>query len=369
MKVLVTGVAGFIGYHVARRLVDQGHAVLGIDNLNRYYDVRLKLDRLRDLGLEFAGDVGPAAGPAGDAGPAGGDAGDGQGEPEAGRAPSGLRFRRLDLTDSGRTAALFAEERFDAVCHLAAQAGVRYSLSDPFAYTANNVHGFLSVLEAARHHPVRHLVYASSSSVYGLDRHVPFGETGAADHPVSLYAATKRANELMAHSYSHLFGIPTTGLRFFTVYGPWGRPDMALFQFTRALLREEPIELYNHGEMRRDFTYVDDAVDAVVRVLERPAQGVAGWDGRQSSLSPAPARVYNVGNGAPASVYDLVQALEQELGMEARVRKVPMQPGDVAQTWADCTALRAELGWTAHVTIREGVRRFVAWYRRYNGPP
>ena len=252
MKVLVTGVAGFIGYHVARRLVDQGHAVLGIDNLNRYYDVRLKLDRLRDLGLEFAGDVGPAAGPAGDAGPAGGDAGDGQGEPEAGRAPSGLRFRRLDLTDSGRTAALFAEERFDAVCHLAAQAGVRYSLSDPFAYTANNVHGFLSVLEAARHHPVRHLVYASSSSVYGLDRHVPFGETGAADHPVSLYAATKRANELMAHSYSHLFGIPTTGLRFFTVYGPWGRPRHgAVPVHARAPARRADRALQPRGDAAR----------------------------------------------------------------------------------------------------------------------
>ena len=342
MKILITGMAGFIGFHLARRMAALGHRVFGIDNLNRYYDVRLKLDRLQELGIRCAKDHGP----------------------ETITADSGLRFRRLDLTDAEAVANLCVEERFDVVCHLAAQAGVRYSLSDPFAYTANNVHGFLSVLEAVRQTPVRHLVYASSSSVYGLDRHVPFSESGAADHPVSLYAATKRANELMAHSYSHLFGIPSTGLRFFTVYGPWGRPDMALFSFTRAILNGEPIDLYNHGNMERDFTCVDDVVEAVLRVIDHPPRGAADWDGRQSAVSSAPARVYNVGNGDPVSVLDLVSALEQALGKKAIVREVPIQPGDVPRTWADCTALREELGHTAHTSITAGVKRFVAWYRR-----
>ena len=243
--------AGFIGFHLARRMVELGHRVFGIDNLNRYYDVQLKLDRLRELGIACDESCGP----------------------EIYTAESGLHFRRLDLADAEAVGALCAEERFDVVSHLAAQAGVRYSLSDPFAYTSNNVHGFLSVLEAVRQTPVRHLVYASSSSVYGLDRHVPFTESSAADHPVSLYAATKRANELMAHSYSHLFGIPSTGLRFFTVYGPWGRPDMALFSFTRAILNGDPIDLYNHGDMERDFTYIDDVVESVLRVIDHPPQG------------------------------------------------------------------------------------------------
>ena len=215
-----------------------------------------------------------------------------------------------------------------------------------------------------RQTPVRHLVYASSSSVYGLDRHVPFTESSAADHPVSLYAATKRANELMAHSYSHLFGIPSTGLRFFTVYGPWGRPDMALFSFTRAILNGDPIDLYNHGIMERDFTYVDDVVEAVLRVIDHPPQGASDWDGRQSSVSPAPARIYNVGNGDPVSVLDLVRAIEQALGKQAIVREVPIQPGDVPRTWADGTAIREELGHTGHTSLTEGVDGFVAWYRR-----
>ena len=346
MKVLITGIAGFIGFHLARRMVDFGHRVFGIDNLNRYYDVQLKLDRLRELGIVCSETCGP----------------------EAITAESGLRFRRLDIADAEAVAALCAEERFDVVCHLAAQAGVRNSLSDPFAYTSNNVHGFLSVLEAMRQTPVRHLVYASSSSVYGLDRHVPFTESSAADHPVSLYAATKRANELMAHSYSHLFGIPSTGLRFFTVYGPWGRPDMALFSFTRAILNGDPIDLYNHGDMERDFTYIDDVVEAIVRVADHPPQGEPDWDGRQSAVSPAPARVYNVGNGDPVSVLDLVTALEEALGKKAVTREVPIQPGDVPRTWADCTALREEFGYTAHTSLTEGVDRFVGWYRRNQHP-
>ena len=344
MKVLITGIAGFIGFHLARRMVELGHRVFGVDNLNRYYDVRLKLDRLQELGIMCTKEHGL----------------------ETIAADSGLRFRRVDLTDAEVLAALCAEERFDVVCHLAAQAGVRYSLSDPFAYTANNVHGFLSVLEATRQTPVRQLVYASSSSVYGLDRHVPFSESSAADHPVSLYAATKRANELMAHSYSHLFGIPSTGLRFFTVYGPWGRPDMALFSFTRAILNGDPIDLYNHGDMERDFTYIDDVVEAVLRVIDHPPQGAPDWDGRQSGVSPAPARVYNVGNGDPVSVLDLVSAIEQALGKKAIIREVPIQPGDVPRTWADGTALREELGHAAHTSLIEGVNRFVAWYRRNN---
>ena len=342
MKVLITGIAGFIGFHLAHRMVELGHRVFGVDNLNRYYDVRLKLDRLQELGIMCTEEHGL----------------------ETIAADSGLRFRRVDLTDAEVVAALCAEERFDVVCHLAAQAGVRYSLSDPFAYTANNVHGFLSVLEAIRQTPVRQLVYASSSSVYGLDRHVPFTESSAADHPVSLYAATKRANELMAHSYSHLFGIPSTGLRFFTVYGPWGRPDMALFSFTRAILNGDPIDLYNHGDMERDFTYIDDVVEAVLRVIDHPPQGAADWDGRQSGVSPAPARVYNVGNGDPVSVLDLVSAIEQALGKKAIIREVPIQPGDVPRTWADGTALREELGYAPHTPVREGVSQFVSWYRR-----
>ena len=236
---------------------------------------------------------------------------------------------------------------------------------DPWSYVTNNLHGFLSILEAARAYPVRHLVYASSSSVYGLDRFVPFSETSAADHPASLYAATKRSNELMAHSYSQLFGIPTTGLRFFTVYGPWGRPDMALFVFTRALLRADTIDLFNHGEMQRDYTYIDDIVDGVLPVLDHPPQGVSEWDGRQSSISPAPARVYNVGHGSPVSLHDLVAALEDELGIEAKTSRVPIQLGDVACTWADCAALREGMGFKPTVTIREGVKHFVDWYRGY----
>ena len=346
MKILVTGAAGFIGHHVTRRLAGQGHEVVGIDNLNPYYDVRLKLDRLRELGVETAGTDGTEAGMIQAARP-------------------GLRFQRMDLVDAERVRALFAEQQFELVYHLAAQAGVRYSLSDPWAYVASNMNGFLSVLEAARAHPVRHLVYASSSSVYGLDRLQPFGEAGAADHPASLYAASKRSNELMAHSYSHLFEIPTTGLRFFTVYGPWGRPDMALFSFTKAILGGTPIELYNHGDMRRDYTYVDDIVEAVLRVGARPPQGDPSWDGRQSSVSPAPARVYNVGHGSPVALGDFVTALEDELGMKAKVKMVPMQPGDVKETWADCTALREDIGFEPQTSLRDGVKHFVAWYRRY----
>ena len=340
VKVLITGMAGFIGFHLARRMAQLGHRVFGVDSLNRYYDVELKLDRLRQLGIEYSG-------------------------PGTITAASGLQFQHLDLTDAASVAALCAEQRFDVVCHFAAQAGVRYSLSNPFTYTLNNVHGFLGVLEAVRQTPVRHLVYASSSSVYGLDRHVPFSESSAADHPVSLYAATKRANELMAHSYSHLFGIPSTGLRLFTVYGPWGRPDMALFTFTRAILNGEQIDLYNHGKMERDFTYIDDVVEAVLRVIAHPPHGAEDLAAQQSAISPVPARVYNVGCGQPVSLHDLVSTLEGALHRKAMIRKLPIEPGDVPRTWADTTAFRETFSYTPRVGIREGAQHFVAWFRDY----
>ena len=347
MKILITGIAGFIGFHLALRMVELGHRVFGIDNLNRYYDVQLKLDRLRELGIACSETCGP----------------------ETLTAESGLRFRRLDLADAEAVAALCAEERFDLVCHLAAQAGVRYSLSDPFAYTSNNVHGFLSVLEACRQAPVGHLVYASSSSVYGLDRHVPFTESTAADHPVSLYAATKRANELMAHSYSHLFGIPSTGLRFFTVYGPWGRPDMALFRFTRNILAGRPIDVYNHGRHRRDFTYIDDIVQAVVRVVDRPASPNPEWRGEspEPGTSAAPYRVYNLGNRRAEPLERYIEVLEAALGRKAERRLLPLQPGDVPETLADVDDLAADVHYRPDTPIEVGVQRFVEWYRDYYG--
>ncbi len=346
MKALVTGVAGFIGHHVAGRLVAQGHDVVGVDNLNGYYDVSLKVDRLRELGIAAAADTTPDSG-------------------MIKAKDLSVQFLRLDLEDSKGILSLFSQEKFEIVYHLAAQAGVRYSLSDPWAYVGSNLSGFLSILEAARSHPVRHLVYASSSSVYGLDSLQPFGEAGAADHPVSLYAASKRSNELMAHAYSHLFGMPSTGLRFFTVYGPWGRPDMALFTFTKAILSGMPIELFNYGDMRRDYTYVDDVADAVLLVGDHPPRGDPSGDGHRSSVSPAPARVYNVGRGSPVSLADFVKALEDELGMKARVKNVAMQRGDVKETWADCTLLREEIGFEPRTSLRDGVKHFVAWYRHY----
>ena len=281
-------------------------------------------------------------------------------------AGSSLRFMRLDLTDHERVLALFSDERFDVVCHLAAQAGVRYSLSDPFAYVSSNVHGFLSILEAARKHPVRHLVYASSSSVYGLEQSLPFTEASAAHRPISLYAASKRSNELVAHSYSHLFGIPTTGLRFFTVYGPWGRPDMTLFKFTRAILSGETIELFNYGDMRRDYTYLDDAADVVVRLTDKSPVVAPRYASSGLTISPVPAKIYNVGHGSPCGLQEVLSALEDELGAKAKVRKVGLQAGDVT-AWADCTTLTREVGLRARTPIREAVRRFVAWYRQHYG--
>ncbi|MBN8453816.1 NAD-dependent epimerase [Accumulibacter sp.] len=332
MKILVTGAAGFIGMHTALSLLRRGDSVVGIDNLNDYYDVRLKHDRLQQLA--------------------------GQGD---------FRFERLDLADRAAMAALFARQGFDRVIHLAAQAGVRYSLVNPEAYVDSNLSGFLSVLEGCRHHGVEHLVYASSSSVYGGNTRMPFSERDNVDHPVSLYAATKKANELMAHTYSHLYRLPTTGLRFFTVYGPWGRPDMAAFLFTSAILEGRPIDVFNHGQMQRDFTYIDDIVAAVVRVCDRLPTGDQGFDSGQPdpASSSAPYRVFNIGNHQPVALTEFIGCLERQLGRAAERRLLPMQSGDVPATYADTAALAQWIGFAPATPLADGVARFVRWYRDY----
>lgn len=345
MKILVTGIAGFIGYHLSRRLAERGDNVLGLDNLNDYYDVRVKHGRLKELGFPVVERLGKRT--------------------FASAKHANLRFVRMDILDKNELSELFNRERFGVVVNLAAQAGVRYSLTNPDTYIRNNIQGFLNILEMVREHPVEHLVYASSSSVYGIDKLMPFGESGAADHPASLYAVSKRSNELMAHSYSHLYGIATTGLRFFTVYGPWGRPDMSLFLFTKAMLEGKPIDVFNHGNMKRDFTYVDDIVEGIVRVVDRVPTGDSAWDGRQSAVGPAPARVYNIGNGAPVRLMDFIEALETELGVEAQKNMMPLQPGDVPATWADCSSLERHIGYRPSTDVREGIREFVKWYRSF----
>ena len=332
--ILVTGAAGFIGFHVARRLAAAGRAVVGLDNLNAYYDPALKQARLDALAKERE-----------------------------------FRFVKLDLADRAGVAALFAEHGFSHVVHLAAQAGVRYSLVDPHAYADANLTGFLNILEGCRHARSNHLLYASSSSVYGANTKMPFSTAQNVDHPLSLYGATKKANELMAHAYAHLFGLPTTGLRFFTVYGPWGRPDMAMWLFTEAILAGRPIKLFNHGNMRRDFTYVDDVVEAVVRLIERPPAGDAGWSGDapDPATSRAPWRVYNIGNHTPVEVPEVVRLLEQALGRQAVRELLPMQPGDVPETCADVDDLRRDVGFAPATPIADGIGRFVGWFRAYHG--
>jgi UDP-glucuronate 4-epimerase len=347
MKFLITGTAGFIGYHLTRRLAAADNEIVGLDSINSYYDVKLKYSRLAELGFEKPEQW--ADNPV----------------PKSSRLYSNLRFVRMELENAAALKALFAAESFDIVINLAAQAGVRYSLVNPDVYITGNIQGFLNLLEAARAHPVRHLVYASSSSVYGLNTIQPFSEAGPADHPASLYAVSKRSNELMAHSYSHLYGIPSTGLRFFTVYGPWGRPDMALFLFTRAILEGRPIDVFNYGEMRRDFTYIDDIVEGIVRIISLVPPGNPCWDGVQSGTGPAPARVYNIGNGKPVRLLDFISALEAELGMEAKKNMLPMQAGDVPATWADCTALERDTGYSPRIDVQEGIKHFVRWYREF----
>ncbi len=332
--VLVTGAAGFIGFHVARRLAAAGRNVVGVDNLSPYYDPRLKQARLVELGKLSA-----------------------------------FRFVRLDLADRKEVGALFAEHRFPFVVHLAAQAGVRHSLVDPAAYVDANLVGFANVLEGCRHHGCRHLLFASSSSVYGANAKLPFSVHDNVDHPISLYGATKKANELMAHAYSHLYGLPATGLRFFTVYGPWGRPDMAMYIFAKAIMEGTPIRLYNNGNMRRDFTYVDDVTEAVVRLVDRAPAPNPSWSAGAADpgTSAAPWRIYNIGNNRSVEVMQVVTLLEQELGRRAVKEMAPMQPGDVPATWADIDDLVREVGFRPETPIEAGIRKFVAWYRSYHG--
>ena len=334
MNIMVTGSAGFIGSALSLRLLERGDTVIGIDNLNDYYDVRLKEARLaRTLTHPNFHDV------------------------------------RLDIEDGPRLAECFARHRPQRVVHLAAQAGVRYSIENPMAYVQTNLVGFANILEGCRHQGVEHLVYASSSSVYGANTRMPFSVHDNVDHPVSLYAASKKANELMAHTYSHLYGLPTTGLRFFTVYGPWGRPDMALFKFTRAILAGEPIEVFNHGKHRRDFTFIDDIVEGVIRVLDRVPSGDPSWSGAHPdpAASQAPYRIYNIGNNQPVELMDYIAVLEEALGRKAEMRLLPLQPGDVPDTYAVVADLVRDTGYGPSTPVRDGVARFVDWYRDFYG--
>lgn len=334
MRICITGAAGFIGYHLSEYYASRGIAVVGVDNLNDYYDVRLKQARLDQLARHAS-----------------------------------FTFCKLDLADKAAVQALFAEHRFTHVMNLAAQAGVRYSLINPDAYIASNIVGFHHLLECCRTFPVEHFVYASSSSVYGLNTRMPFSVHDNVDHPVSLYAASKKSNELMAHAYSHLYAIPTTGLRFFTVYGPWGRPDMALFLFTKAMLAGEPIKVFNQGNMQRDFTYIDDIIEGVVRVLAAPPAANPQWNGEDPDpgSSPAPYRIFNIGNNNSVRLMDFIQVLEQALGLEARKEFLPMQPGDVPATFADIDALQTAVGFRPCTPLEVGIPRFVAWYTGHYG--
>jgi UDP-glucuronate 4-epimerase len=324
-KILVTGAAGFIGMHVCQRLLARGDEVVGIDNLNDYYEVALKEARLAQLTPQ-----------------------------------PNFRFVRLDIADRDGLAELFAKEKAQRVVHLAAQAGVRYSITNPQAYADSNLGGFLNILEACRHNPVAHLVYASSSSVYGGNEKMPFAEGDSVDRPVSLYAATKKANELMAHAYSHLYGIPATGLRFFTVYGPWGRPDMAYFSFAKAILAGQPIDVFNHGQLRRDFTYIDDIVEGIIRVLDKPATA-------EAAAPHAAHRVFNIGNHEPVALLEFIETLEQALGREAIKEFKPMQPGDVLATFADTAQLQAWVGFSPKTSLKDGIGKFVTWYKGWAG--
>ncbi|WP_260260105.1 NAD-dependent epimerase [Vibrio intestinalis] len=331
MKYLVTGAAGFIGSVVSERLCAAGHHVVGIDNLNDYYQVSLKHDRLKRVEHD------------------------------------NFTFIELDLADRDGIANLFAEQKFDRVIHLAAQAGVRYSIDNPMAYADSNLVGHLTILEGCRHHKIEHLVYASSSSVYGLNQKMPFDTADSVDHPISLYAATKKSNELMAHTYSHLYGVPTTGLRFFTVYGPWGRPDMALFKFTNAIVKGETIDVYNNGDMRRDFTYIDDIVEGIIRIQDVIPAKNSDWTVESGSpaTSSAPYKVYNIGHGSPVKLMEFIESLEEALGIEAKKNFMSMQPGDVYATYADTEDLFKATGYKPEVKVREGVKAFVDWYKSY----
>jgi UDP-glucuronate 4-epimerase len=332
MKIFVTGAAGFIGYHLSSRLLDEGYEVVGADNLNDYYAVQLKIDRLDML-----------------------------------KKKTNFKFHKIDLADQQEVNQIFDSERFDIVINLAAQAGVRYSIEHPHPYIQSNVTGFLNILEACRHYGIKHLIYASSSSVYGSNKTIPFSTKDPVDHPISLYAATKKSNELMAHTYSHLFNIPTTGLRFFTVYGPWGRPDMAYFSFTKQITEEESIKVYNNGDMRRDFTYIDDIVEGIIRLLNKPPQPNrhVNQDYTDPSISHAPYKIYNIGNNKPVKLMDFIHTLEEIIGKKAKIEFLPMQPGDVKETYADIADLQTDVGFYPGTTIKEGLSQFVDWYKKY----
>jgi UDP-glucuronate 4-epimerase len=346
-NVLVTGTAGFIGFHLARKLVDQGYHVTGLDIINDYYDVNLKFDRLSVAGIDREMVA--------------------YNQLVTSKTSANYQFIQLKLEDRDALHEWFTNRKFDVVVHLAAQAGVRYSLTHPQAYVDSNITGFLNILEACRHHPVENLIYASSSSVYGLNKNMPFATSSNVDHPVSLYAASKKSNELMAHTYSHLFGVPTIGLRFFTVYGPWGRPDMALFLFTKAILAGEPIEVFNHGNMERDFTYVDDIVGGIERMVGAPHPFREGWnpESPDPSFSSAPYRIHNIGNSSPVKLTSFIEAIEQALGKKAQRKMMPIQPGDVEKTWADVDSLKQDYHYNPNTPVETGIQRFVEWYREY----
>ena len=339
MKVLVTGAAGFIGFFVAKQLISKGHEVIGLDNINDYYDVNLKFARLKELGIqeENAKIFGKLS---------------------SSQIHNGsFKFIRINLEDRNELPVLFESENFDVVCNLAAQAGVRYSLENPESYIDSNIVGFLNILECCRHHNIKHLVYASSSSVYGLNKKIPFETTDSVDQPISIYAATKKSNELMAYTYSHLYRFPTTGLRFFTVYGPWGRPDMAMFLFTEAMIKAKPINVFNNGDMERDFTYIDDIVEGVVRVLEKNMQN--------RLEAPDLYKIYNIGNNKSVKLLDFIQEIENNLGVKAKKNMLPMQPGDVSATWANVDDLIEDFNYRPRTSINKGVTKFIEWYRWY----
>jgi UDP-glucuronate 4-epimerase len=347
MKILVTGTAGFIGFYVAKALLERGDEVWGLDNINDYYDSSLKYARLNETGIQKE-------------------------QIENGKIVSSNRYKnykfiKISLEDRSGLEKIFKTENFNYVCHLAAQAGVRYSLTNPYAYLDSNLVGFINIIELAKQYKVKHFVYASSSSVYGLNQKMPFSTSDNVDHPISLYAATKKSNELMAHAYSHLYQLPVTGLRFFTVYGPWGRPDMAYYKFTKAIKEKKPIEVYNNGQMERDFTFIDDIVEGVIRVINSPPQGDKQWSALKPdpSSSPAPYKIYNIGNNSPVRLIDFIEELENLLGQKAIKKMLPIQPGDVVATYADINDLEKDFSYKPKTSIKEGLKKFVAWYLKY----
>lgn len=347
MKILITGTAGFIGFHLAKRLVKESYQVVGLDNINDYYSVDLKYDRLAELGI-FREKIA-------------------DGELTESLYHKNLQFIKTDLENRAAIMQLFSEQKFDVVINLAAQAGVRYSLKDPYRYIESNIKGFLNILEGARHHSIKHLIYASSSSVYGANTNMPFSTSDNVDHPMSLYAASKKSNELMAHTYSNLFDIPTTGLRFFTVYGPWGRPDMALFLFAKAMLNGEPIDVFNYGKMERDFTYIGDIIEGILRLIPKMPASDMSWTGDHPnpSTSFAPYRIFNIGNNNPVKLMDFIQEIEKQLDIQAQKKMLPMQPGDVPKTWADVEDLYRYIDFQPQVSIKEGIQNFIEWFKSY----